>query len=54
MNTNKYFQLYANCILVKGASRSTICDLQNEFYIFIPNKVSDILLELEKMYKNII
>jgi hypothetical protein len=48
-NTNIYFQLYANCILVKGASRATICDLQKEFYVFIPNNAADILLELENM-----
>ena len=32
-----YFTLFANCILVKGATQSTICDLQINRYIFIPN-----------------
>lgn len=49
MMPNSYFLLFANCIVVKGASRSTICDLQNGFYVFIPNVVADILIDLEKL-----
>lgn len=45
----RYFLLYANCIIVKGASRSTICDLQKGFYVFIPNTFADILTNLEKI-----
>ena len=37
------FQLYATCKVVKGASRSTICDLQRQEVIFIPNEVADLL-----------
>lgn len=38
-----YFTLFANCILVKGAAQSTICDLQINRYIFIPNTLCDVL-----------
>lgn len=38
-----YFLLYANCIPVKGAKRSIICDLQLNRYRFIPNILFDIL-----------
>lgn len=44
----EFFLLFANCIIVKGISRSTICDLQKGFYIFIPNKIADILIVLER------
>lgn len=37
------FTLYACCIPVKGASRSTICDLQRCDYELIPNGLYDIL-----------
>ncbi|MCK8481928.1 grasp-with-spasm system SPASM domain peptide maturase [Psychroserpens algicola] len=40
---NKYFILFNNCIPVKGASRSIICDLQNQKYVFIPNNFYTIL-----------
>ena len=40
----KYFKLYANCIPVKGASRSIICDIQRIRYHFITNDLFDILL----------
>ena len=37
------FKLYANCIPVKGAKRSTICDLQKKEIFFIPNELFEIL-----------
>jgi SPASM domain peptide maturase of grasp-with-spasm system len=40
--------LYANCIPVRGAKRSTICDLHNNTFQFIPN----ILFEILIAYKN--
>jgi SPASM domain peptide maturase of grasp-with-spasm system len=40
-----YFSLYANCIPVKGASRSVLCDLQLNRYRFIPNLLYDILID---------
>ncbi|WP_064967623.1 grasp-with-spasm system SPASM domain peptide maturase [Tenacibaculum ovolyticum] len=43
---NTYFQLYANCILVKGANRATICDLQREEVFILPNEIADIINEL--------
>lgn len=42
---NKYFKLFANCIPVRGASRSVICDLQRRRVDFIPNSLLDILEE---------
>ncbi len=37
------FLLYANCIPVKGATRSTICDVGRNTYYFIPNDLYDII-----------
>lgn len=42
---DKYFKTYANCIPVKGASRSLICDVQRGSYDFITNDLYDILLD---------
>lgn len=52
--------LYANCIPVKGASKSIICDLQRNNCIYIPNDLYDILInhgnksiqEIKEFYKN--
>ncbi len=35
--------MFANCLLVKGAKRSIICDVQNNLYYFIPNSLFKIL-----------
>jgi SPASM domain peptide maturase of grasp-with-spasm system len=40
---DKIFRLHANCIPVKGARRSLLCDLQMGRYDFIPNDLYDIL-----------
>jgi SPASM domain peptide maturase of grasp-with-spasm system len=40
------FKLYANCMPVKGARRSVICDLQKQRIRFIPNDLFHILTEL--------
>ena len=45
MELNKPFKLFANCIAVKGANRSTICDLQRNEVKLIPN---DLCLILKK------
>ena len=50
--SNKYkpfFKLFANCIPVKGAARSIICDVQRNTYETIPNSMCELLME----YKNI-
>lgn len=39
------FKLFANCIPVKGAKRSILCDLQREDYELIPNSLYEILTE---------
>src|SRR5436305_821181 len=39
------FKLFACCIPVRGALRSTICDLQRQKFKFIPNALYDILTE---------
>ncbi|MEM6736026.1 MAG: grasp-with-spasm system SPASM domain peptide maturase [Bacteroidota bacterium] len=43
-----YLIVYSNCIPVKGAVRSTICDLQNHRYYYIPNDLFDLLSKLKK------
>ena len=42
METKK-FVLFSDCIPVKGANRSIICDMLNNDYYFIPNGLFDIL-----------
>ena len=42
INDNEYFKLYACCIPVKGAKRSTICDLQRNTFIYISNNIYDL------------
>lgn len=49
MEMNKPFCLYANCIPVKGASRSVICDLQRNQIKLIPNDLFEILDKYEKL-----
>lgn len=38
-----YFNLFPNCLIVMGARRSTICDLQMGKFDFIPNAMAEIL-----------
>ncbi len=42
---NSYFSLFENCKIVKGITRSMICDLQREKYFFIPNSLYDLINE---------
>ena len=42
----KYLKFYTNIICVKGANRSTICDLQREKSELIPN---DLYFFIEKI-----
>lgn len=46
MKKKDYFQLFANCLLVKGASRSTICDLQKNEVFILPNEIAEIIERL--------
>lgn len=48
-NKMSYFILYANCLPVKGANRSIICDLQRNQFWYIPNDLYDILIEFNKV-----
>jgi SPASM domain peptide maturase of grasp-with-spasm system len=41
---NNFFKLYANCIPVKGAKRSLICDLQRNSFKFIPNSLYELII----------
>jgi len=43
--TKPYFRLFADCIPVKGASRSAICDVSRKNIKFIPNLFYEILIE---------
>lgn len=45
MTNNDFFILFANCIPVKGAIRSCLCDLQRGGIKFIPNLLYEILIE---------
>ncbi len=45
MNDYTYFRLFANCILVKGALRSSICDIQRGLITLIPNDLHDLLTQ---------
>ena len=57
---NPFFKLYACCIPVLGANRSTICDIQRSDFFFIPNILFEILTEhnnklisdIKKVYNN--
>ncbi|MCW3162568.1 grasp-with-spasm system SPASM domain peptide maturase [Chryseobacterium oryctis] len=40
---NSFFNLYANCLPVKGGEESIIVDLQNNEYINIPNLLGEVL-----------
>ena len=39
------FVLFANCVPVRGARRSVVCDLQRQSFHFIPNGLYEILTE---------
>jgi SPASM domain peptide maturase of grasp-with-spasm system len=43
--SGRTFKLFACCIPVRGARRSTVCDLQRRSYHFVPNGLYDILTE---------
>lgn len=45
MEQEKKFKIFSNCIPVKGARRSTLCDLQRNDVTLIPNDLADILIE---------
>ncbi|MCR1025761.1 grasp-with-spasm system SPASM domain peptide maturase [Cellulophaga baltica] len=42
---NKKVVLYSNCLLVKGANRSVICDVQLQTIHYIPNSLYELLKE---------
>jgi SPASM domain peptide maturase of grasp-with-spasm system len=53
-STNK-FKLFSNCLPVKGARRSLICDIQRGEMKLIPNGLYDILTEYDgKTYEEIV
>ncbi|MEO0899322.1 MAG: grasp-with-spasm system SPASM domain peptide maturase [Bacteroidota bacterium] len=43
----KHFKVFACCILVKGAKRSTICDVQRNSVKLIPNDLYDLVMKHE-------
>lgn len=45
MRAEPVFRLFACCVPVRGARRSTVCDLQRHAYRFIPNVLFEILTE---------
>jgi len=52
MDLNKFFRLYANCIVVKGYRRSIILDLQEERFLYIPNQLYFLIVEEDKKTLN--
>jgi SPASM domain peptide maturase of grasp-with-spasm system len=44
----EYFNLYANCRLVKGAGMSLLCDLQMRKFYHLPNDTADVILFLQQ------
>lgn len=38
-----YFKTFANCFLVRGATRSLVCDLQRQASDFVPNDLIDVM-----------
>ena len=52
--TDSYVKLYACCILVNGAKRSSICDIQRSEVHFVPSVMFEILTEhSDKLVKDI-
>ena len=49
MDKNIYVQMFSNCIPVKGAAKSIICDLQNQTYFSIPNEMFQIITQLKHL-----
>lgn len=45
LDKSRTFMLFACCIPVLGARRSTVCDLQRQMFRFIPNGLYEILTE---------
>lgn len=46
-SSDSYFVLFANCVVVRGFSRSTICDLQRGRIKIIPNSLQEVLALLK-------
>ena len=44
---NTHFILFSNCIIVKGAKRSILCDLQKNKRVFVPNDLAEVVFQLE-------
>ena len=47
LDENNFFVLFACCVPVKGASRSTVCDLQRNSFLYIPNELYELLAKKE-------
>jgi SPASM domain peptide maturase of grasp-with-spasm system len=45
---NLFFNLFANCIPVRGKKRSLICDLQCNSFVYIPNDLYNIINKFKK------
>ncbi|WP_268223762.1 grasp-with-spasm system SPASM domain peptide maturase [Sinomicrobium oceani] len=48
-NRNNFFMLYADCIPVKGYTRTMICDTANGELFFVDNTYYDLILELREL-----
>jgi SPASM domain peptide maturase of grasp-with-spasm system len=47
IDKDRVFQLFACCLPVRGACRSTLCDLERETFHMIPNDLYEILTECQ-------
>ena len=47
MKNNLYFKLFSNCFIVKGFSKSILCDTQRSLYIPIENDICNVLTEID-------
>lgn len=60
--SNQLIKLFENCIIVKGANRSSIIDMQRSNYYLVPNSMAELFDEnhvfdvsgIEKEYQNIV
>lgn len=48
VNDGRHFRFFANCVPVRGHSRSIIMDLQNQSYFFIPNDMLEVFETLQE------
>jgi SPASM domain peptide maturase of grasp-with-spasm system len=51
MKPTPYLKLFANCIIIKGASRALVCDLQRNIHVAIPHSLASLFDENGMFHK---